>query len=56
MGHVPRESRYDVSVVVEKLMWDEKKICANADFYAASAYYQYAVAFPLKHAIFESRF
>ncbi len=30
---------YDVSEAVEKLMWDEKKLFANADFFAATVYH-----------------
>jgi len=30
---------YDVSDVIEKVMWDEKKLFANADFFAASVYH-----------------
>ena len=30
---------YPVSEAVEQLMWDEKKLFANADFYHASAYH-----------------
>ncbi len=30
---------YVVSEAVEKVMWDEKKLFANADFFAASVYY-----------------
>ncbi len=30
---------YPVSAAVEKAMWDEKKLFANADFYHASAYH-----------------
>ena len=30
---------YEVSEAVEKVMWDEKKIFANADFFAASVYH-----------------
>jgi len=30
---------YPVSEAVEKVMWDEKKLFANADFYAASVYH-----------------
>jgi len=30
---------YDVSAAVEKVMWDEKKLFANADFYTASVYH-----------------
>jgi 2-methylcitrate synthase len=30
---------YAVSEVIEKTMWDEKKLFANADFYAATVYH-----------------
>jgi len=30
---------YEVSAAVEKVMWDEKKLFANADFFAASVYH-----------------
>lgn len=30
---------FDVSEAVEKVMWDEKKLFANADFFAASVYH-----------------
>ncbi len=30
---------YAVSAVIEKVMWDEKRLFANADFYSASAYH-----------------
>ena len=30
---------YAVSEAVEKVMWDEKKLFANADFFAASVYH-----------------
>ncbi|MEJ2602954.1 MAG: 2-methylcitrate synthase [Gammaproteobacteria bacterium] len=30
---------YAVSEVIEKIMWDEKRLFANADFYSASAYH-----------------
>ena len=30
---------YPVSVAIEKVMWDEKKLFANADFFAASVYH-----------------
>ncbi len=31
--------KYPVSEVIEKIMWDEKKLFANADFYAATVYH-----------------
>ena len=30
---------FDISERIEKIMWDEKKLFANADFYSASAYH-----------------
>ncbi|WP_376690817.1 bifunctional 2-methylcitrate synthase/citrate synthase [Wenzhouxiangella sp. EGI_FJ10409] len=33
------DTLFDVSEIVEKTMWDEKKLFANADFYHASAYH-----------------
>jgi 2-methylcitrate synthase len=30
---------YDVSEAIEKLMWDEKRLFANADFFSASAFH-----------------
>ena len=30
---------YDISEAIEKVMWDEKKLFANADFFAASVYH-----------------
>ncbi len=30
---------YPVSERIEKVMWDEKRLFANADFYSASAYH-----------------
>ncbi len=30
---------YDVSAAIEKVMWDEKRLFANADFFAASVYH-----------------
>lgn len=30
---------YEVSEAIEKVMWDEKKLFANADFYAATVYH-----------------
>jgi 2-methylcitrate synthase len=43
---------YDVSVAVEKLMWDEKKLFANADFFAASAYHFAGIATSLMTPLF----
>jgi len=33
------ERLYPVSEVIEQIMWDEKKLFANADFYAATVYH-----------------
>ena len=33
------ESLYPISCAVEKVMWDEKELFANADFFHASAYH-----------------
>jgi 2-methylcitrate synthase len=30
---------YNISECIEKIMWDEKKLFPNADFYSASAYH-----------------
>ncbi len=30
---------YDISCAIEKVMWDEKKLFANADFFAATVYH-----------------
>ena len=37
-------SLYEVSDEVEKVMWDEKKLFANADFFHASAYYYMGIS------------
>ncbi|MFQ5934785.1 MAG: 2-methylcitrate synthase [Acidiferrobacterales bacterium] len=34
---------YDISEAIEKLMWDEKKLFANLDFYSASTYHMMGV-------------
>ena len=38
-GEVGDELLYPVSCAVEKVMWDEKELFANADFFHASAYH-----------------
>jgi 2-methylcitrate synthase len=43
---------YPVSVAVEKVMWDEKKLFANADFFHASAYHFMGIPTPLFTPIF----
>jgi 2-methylcitrate synthase len=43
---------YDVSLAIEKLLWDEKKLFANADFFSASAYHYVGVPTPLMTPLF----
>ncbi|MCB1843035.1 MAG: 2-methylcitrate synthase [Halioglobus sp.] len=43
---------YDVSVAVEKVMWEEKKLFANADFFAASVYHYMGIPTNLFTPIF----
>jgi len=43
---------YAVSEAIEKVMWDEKKLFANADFYTASAYHFLGIPTPLFTPIF----
>lgn len=43
---------YPVSEVVEKLMWEEKKLFPNLDFYSASAYHFCGIPTPLFTPIF----
>jgi 2-methylcitrate synthase len=38
-GDVGNTTLYPISEAIEKLMWDEKKLFANADFFAASVYH-----------------
>jgi 2-methylcitrate synthase len=46
---------YDVSVAVEKVMADEKKLFANADFFSASAYHFVGMPTRWPYAAFVSR-
>mgnify|MGYP001069283130 CR=1 FL=1 len=43
---------YPVSETIEKVMWDEKKLFPNADFYSASAYNFMGIPTPLFTPIF----
>jgi 2-methylcitrate synthase len=43
---------YPVSVAIEKVMWDDKKLFANADFYHASAYHLMGIPTKLFTPIF----
>jgi len=43
---------FAVSEAIENLMWDEKKLFPNLDFYSASAYHSMGVATPLFTPIF----
>ena len=43
---------FPVSVAVEKVMWDEKKLFANADFFHASAYHLMGIPTKLFTPIF----
>ena len=43
---------YPVSEAIEKVMWDEKKLFPNADFYSASAYHFMGIPTPLFTPIF----
>jgi 2-methylcitrate synthase len=43
---------YPVSEAVEKLLWDEKKLFPNLDFYSASAYHFMGIPTPLFTPIF----
>ena len=38
-GEVGDERLYPVSEAIERVMWEEKKLFANADFYSASVYH-----------------
>ena len=43
---------YPVSEAIEKVMWEEKKLFPNADFYSASAYHFMGIPTPLFTPIF----
>jgi 2-methylcitrate synthase len=43
---------YDVSESIEKVMWDEKKLFPNLDFYSATAYHFCGIPTPLFTPIF----
>jgi len=43
---------FNISERIEKIMWDEKKLFANADFYSASAYYLLGVPIKMFTPIF----
>ncbi|GAB4189609.1 MAG: 2-methylcitrate synthase [Wenzhouxiangellaceae bacterium] len=51
-AEVGDEVLFPVSEVVEKILWDEKKLFANADFYHASAYHFMGIPTPLFTPIF----
>jgi 2-methylcitrate synthase len=43
---------YDVSAAIEAVMWDEKRLFANLDFFSASAYHTMGIPTPLFTPIF----
>ena len=46
------ERLYAISEVVEKVMWDQKKLFPNLDFYSATAFHLLGIATPLFTPIF----
>merc|ERR1719273_2302764 len=47
-----RKDLYDISCAIQKIMWDEKKMFDNLDFFAASAYNQCGIPTNLFTPIF----
>jgi 2-methylcitrate synthase len=43
---------YEVSVAIEAVMWDQKRLFANLDFFSASAYHSLGIPTPLFTPIF----
>lgn len=50
--HVGDTRLYPVSEAIEKVMWDQKKLFPNLDFYSASAYHFMGIPTPLFTPIF----
>lgn len=48
----PRANLFPISEAIEKVMWDEKKLFPNLDFYSASAYCYMDIVTPLFTPIF----
>ena len=44
--------RFEVSEAIEKVMWEEKRLFPNLDFYSATAYHMAGIATPLFTPIF----
>jgi 2-methylcitrate synthase len=51
-AHAKDAYLYPVSEVIEKLMWDEKKLFPNLDFYSATAYHFCGIPTPLFTPLF----
>lgn len=47
-----RQNLYEISQAIDKVMWDEKKLFPNADFYHATAYHFMGIPTPLFTPIF----
>ena len=53
LGEAAGDTRlFEVSEAIETLMWDEKKLFANLDFYSASTYHMIGIPTPLFTPIF----